>query len=68
MVRLLAILVRLVVIVFSLFMVHRFGIPTPPVASEEEVKKKARLARFAHAAKMDPLEDDKRKARALRCG
>ncbi|GMN39053.1 hypothetical protein TIFTF001_008281 [Ficus carica] len=45
---------------------ERFGIPSPPVASEQEAKKKARLARFAPAPKIDPAEDDKRKARALR--
>lgn len=45
---------------------ERFGIPSPPAASEEEAKKKARLARFAPAPKIDPAEDDKRKARALR--
>ncbi|KAM6569158.1 hypothetical protein CsatB_017143 [Cannabis sativa] len=55
---------------------ERFGIPSPTVTSDEEskkkvtsdqeAKKKARLARFAPASKTDPIEDDKRKARALR--
>lgn len=41
--------------------------PSPSTPAEEEAKKKARLARFAPASKADPLEEDKRKARALRC-
>ncbi|XP_062117080.1 protein MODIFIER OF SNC1 11 [Humulus lupulus] len=55
---------------------ERFGIPSPTVTSDEEgkkkvtfdeeAKKKARLARFAPASKTDLIEDDKRKARALR--
>ena len=32
----------------------------------EEAKKKARLARFGNDTKVDYVEDDKRKARALR--
>jgi len=40
--------------------------PSPTTAADEEAKKKARLARFAPASKVDPLEEDKRKARALR--
>ncbi|XP_015899547.3 protein MODIFIER OF SNC1 11 [Ziziphus jujuba] len=47
---------------------ERFGIPASakPVASDEDVKKKARLARFASVSKTDPLEEEKRKARAIR--
>ncbi|POO02468.1 Protein MODIFIER OF SNC1 [Trema orientale] len=45
---------------------ERFGVPTAPVASDEAAKKKARLARFAPVPKTDTLEDEKRKARALR--
>ncbi|KAF3442066.1 hypothetical protein FNV43_RR15982 [Rhamnella rubrinervis] len=43
---------------------ERFGLPASvtPVASEEEAKKKARLARFAPVSKTDTLEEDKRKA------
>lgn len=40
---------------------------SPSTAADEEAKKKARLARFAPVSKTDPLEEDKRKARALRC-
>lgn len=40
--------------------------PSPTTTSDEEAKKKARLARFAPASKVDPQEEDKRKARALR--
>lgn len=37
------------------------------VSADEEVKKKARLARFAAAVpKTDPQEEEKKKARALR--
>ena len=42
--------------------------PSPTTTSDEEAKKKARLARFAPASKVDPQEEDKRKARALRWG
>lgn len=38
----------------------------PTSAGDEEEKKKARLARFAPYSKPDSLEEDKRKARALR--
>jgi len=48
-------------------MIHRFGMPTPSTAADEAAKKKARLARFAPVSKIDPLEEDKRKARAQRC-
>ncbi|KAJ0234912.1 Protein MODIFIER OF SNC1 11 [Hirschfeldia incana] len=53
----------------------RFGVPASSSAStttkvdnsEEEAKKKARLARFGKdTTKVDSAEDDKRKARALR--
>lgn len=40
--------------------------PSPTAAADEDPKKKARLARFAPVTKTDPLEEDKRKARALR--
>lgn len=40
--------------------------PTPSTGADEDAKKKARLARFAPPSKVDPLEEDKRKARALR--
>lgn len=36
------------------------------MATDEDAKKKARLERFAPAAKTDALEEDKRKARAIR--
>ncbi|PRQ43405.1 hypothetical protein RchiOBHm_Chr3g0468131 [Rosa chinensis] len=48
---------------------ERFGIAAPPVASDEDARKKARLARFApvsKTAKPDPQEEEKRKARSLR--
>ncbi|KAG6744067.1 hypothetical protein POTOM_052776 [Populus tomentosa] len=45
---------------------ERFGIPVPPAASDEEAKKKSRVERFTPAAKSNTLEEDKRKARALR--
>lgn len=45
----------------------RFGMPTPSTTADEDAKKKARLARFASGSKTDPAEEDKRKARALRC-
>ncbi|KAF9680332.1 hypothetical protein SADUNF_Sadunf06G0110100 [Salix dunnii] len=45
---------------------ERFGIPVPPTATDVEVKKKARVERFALAPKIDALEENKRKARALR--
>ncbi|KAJ6699082.1 PROTEIN MODIFIER OF SNC1 11 [Salix purpurea] len=45
---------------------ERFGIPVPPTATDVEVKKKARVERFAVAPKIDALEENKRKARALR--
>lgn len=38
----------------------------PSSVSEEEAKRKARLARFAPYPKTDSVEEDKRKARALR--
>lgn len=43
----------------------RFGLNQSDSA-DEEAKKKARLARFTSTAKADPVEEDKRKARALR--
>ncbi|KAK9920780.1 hypothetical protein M0R45_029326 [Rubus argutus] len=48
---------------------ERFGIAGPPVASDENARKKARLARFApvsRTSKPDPQEEEKRKARSLR--
>lgn len=45
----------------------RFGLVQSTTPSHEEAKKKkARLARFAPGSKADPLEEDKRKARAIR--
>lgn len=58
-----------ILLVFSylpILLVFRFGLPVPLSASDEEVKKKARLARFAPYSKPDSVEEDKRKARALR--
>lgn len=43
----------------------RFGLSQSDIA-DEEARKKARLARFAPPTKADPVEEDKRKARALR--
>ncbi|GAV84200.1 hypothetical protein CFOL_v3_27644 [Cephalotus follicularis] len=45
---------------------ERFGLSVQPVASDEETKRKARLARFSPYPKTDSLEEDKRKARADR--
>lgn len=53
-------------IVVLLILLRRFGMPSPTTTADEEAKKKARLARFAPVSKTDPLEEDKRKARALR--
>ena len=49
-----------------LILLQRFGMPTPTTAADEDAKKKVRLARFAPVSKTNPLEEDKRKARALR--
>ena len=38
----------------------------PSIAADEEAKKKARLARFAPYSKTDAVEEEKRKARAIR--
>lgn len=43
----------------------RFGI-AQTTTTDEDAKKKARLARFAPLTKVDPAEEDKRKARAIR--
>lgn len=55
------------------FISRRFGVPASSPStdkSEEEAKKKARLARFGKDTKadtkVDSAEEDKRKARALR--
>ena len=48
---------------FFIFHPIRFGVLDN---TEEEAKKKARLARFGKDTKVDSAEDDKRKARALR--
>lgn len=39
-----------------------------PAVDEEAAKKKARLARFSSDTKSDTLEEDKKKARAIRSG
>lgn len=44
----------------------RFGLSVPTTAADEEAKKKARLARFAQDSKPDTVEEEKRKARAIR--
>lgn len=43
----------------------RFGL-AQSTSGDEEGKKKARLARFAPDSKPDPVEEEKRKARAIR--
>lgn len=43
----------------------RFGLPAS-VGTDDDAKKKARLARFSSTSKPDPQEEEKRKARALR--
>ncbi|KAJ9694609.1 hypothetical protein PVL29_010202 [Vitis rotundifolia] len=45
---------------------ERFGLPLHSAPTDEESKKKARLARFASVSKTDTLEEDKKKARAIR--
>ncbi|XP_039021514.1 protein MODIFIER OF SNC1 11-like isoform X2 [Hibiscus syriacus] len=45
---------------------ERFGLSVPSMAADEEAKKKARFARFAPKSKLDNVEEEKRKARALR--
>jgi len=48
---------------------NRFGVPSATSTTdktEEEAKKKARLARFGKETKVDSAEENKRKARALR--
>ncbi|XP_022742288.1 protein MODIFIER OF SNC1 11 isoform X2 [Durio zibethinus] len=45
---------------------ERFGLVVPSTATDEEAKKKARLARFAPYSKTDTVEEEKRKARAIR--
>ena len=44
---------------------RRFGIAAPV---DEEAKKKSRVERFESNKKVDSAEEEKRKARALRCG
>ncbi|PPD74498.1 hypothetical protein GOBAR_DD28574 [Gossypium barbadense] len=44
----------------------RFGIAAPTTATDEDAKKKARLARFAPYSKPDSVEEEKRKLRAIR--
>lgn len=54
---------------YSLYIPYRFGVPASSSTSdntEEDAKKKARLARFGKDTKVDSAEEDKRKARALR--
>ena len=50
----------------NFFYFPRFGIRDSPVATDEDAKKKARLAKFASVSKTDPLEEEKRKARTIR--
>ena len=50
----------------NFFYFLRFGIRDSPVATDEDAKKKARLAKFASVSKTDPLEEEKRKARTIR--
>ncbi|XP_054824423.1 protein MODIFIER OF SNC1 11-like isoform X2 [Prosopis cineraria] len=45
---------------------ERSGITRASTAADDEAKKKARLAKFAPVSKIDPLEEEKRKARAIR--
>ncbi|KAI3965062.1 hypothetical protein MKX01_013993 [Papaver californicum] len=51
--------------VYSYLFNFRFGISAQS-ASDEEIKKKAQLARFGQTPKIDPVEEDKKKARAAR--
>ena len=44
----------------------RFGLTPNSVPTDEDSKKKARLARFASVSKTDTLEEEKKKARAIR--
>lgn len=58
-----------VLVSYSLCISNRFGVPAGTSTTdntEEETKKKARLARFGKETKVDSAEEDKRKARALR--
>ncbi|GMI96477.1 modifier of snc1, 11 [Hibiscus trionum] len=45
---------------------ERFGIAAPSTPTDEDEKKKDRLARFAPYSKPDSVEEEKRKARAIR--
>ncbi|KAK5804315.1 hypothetical protein PVK06_031964 [Gossypium arboreum] len=45
---------------------ERFGIAASTTATDEDAKKKARLARFAPYSKPDSVEEEKRKLRAIR--
>lgn len=45
--------------------IFRFGLPAHSAANDEE-RKKARLERFSQGTKTDTLEEEKRKARAMR--
>ncbi|KAL4283110.1 hypothetical protein GQ457_16G023130 [Hibiscus cannabinus] len=45
---------------------ERFGTAAPSTATDEDAKKKARLAKFAPYSKPDSVEEEKRKARAIR--
>lgn len=47
------------------FWSFRFGL-SASVTTDDEAKKKARLARFSSTSKPDPQEEEKRKARAIR--
>lgn len=50
---------------FFTFEIFRFGLPAHSSANDEE-RKKARLERFSQGTKTDPLEEEKKKARAVR--
>ncbi|XVF07997.1 hypothetical protein REPUB_Repub06bG0187200 [Reevesia pubescens] len=45
---------------------ERFGLAVPSTTTDEDAKKKARRARFAPYSKPDSVEEEKRKARAIR--
>lgn len=44
----------------------RFGLSTNASVDEEAKKKKARLERFSQGSKVDPSEEEKKRAREIR--